>query len=155
MQEVWKDVQGYEGYYRVSNFGRLVSLRSRWGLRKKPMYIKGMRVKGYIKVKLLTEVLALHRLVASHFLPNPNNLPVINHKDKQRDNNHVDNIEWCTTAHNNEHANAKHYQLVSPDGVVVDIYNMSAFCTENNLAWGNISKVLRGVYTNHKGWSKP
>lgn len=104
MQEVWKDIDGYEGKYQVSNLGRVKSLNyNRTGEEKllKPLENKC----GYVRVVLYKDRRAknylIHRLVAETFIPNPNNYPIINHKDENKQNNKVKNLEWCTYEYNN------------------------------------------------------
>lgn len=106
--EEWKDVVGYEGLYRVSNFGRVKSLRrtATNGRRSVPERIlKTHEVRdGYITVVLyknkIPKRLSVHRLVATAFLQNKNNYPFVNHKDENKKNNHVENLEWCTREYN-------------------------------------------------------
>lgn len=100
--EEWRPVVGYEGLYEVSNLGRVKSLD--YNKTGKERVLKGGRAKGYIlyifnrggKRKYITG----HRLVAEAFLPNPENLPQINHKDEDKTNNAVWNLEWCDARYN-------------------------------------------------------
>ena len=102
MKEVWKDIIGYETLYKVSNFGRFKSIRNNIFL--KP-YIQQ---NGYSRVSLSKngkiKYYNIHRLVAEAFIPNPNNYPVINHVDGNKNNNNVGNLEFCTYLHNNKEA---------------------------------------------------
>lgn len=117
-QEEWRDVVGFERAYQVSNLGRVRSLD-----RDIPyvnngthtiLHYKGKILKlkpdrdGYPRVSLKfgdkIKLAGVHRLVAQAFLPNPDNLPCVNHKDYQRDNNCVDNLEWCTVEYNNHYS---------------------------------------------------
>ena len=106
MQEIWKDVKGYEGCYQVSNLGRVKSLNylqkgkeQILRLEKTPKnyfrcaFSKDGKVKRY----------SVHRLVAQAFIPNPYNLPIINHKDENPSNNRVENLEWCDSKYNNNY----------------------------------------------------
>lgn len=100
--EVWKDVVSWEDYYLVSNFGRV---KSKIRLGAKGIILKQQSDKyGYYKVHLSCvthkKVASVHRLVALAFLPNPNKYPSINHKDENKGNNCVWNLEWCTVAYN-------------------------------------------------------
>lgn len=101
MDEIWKPVVGYEGLYEVSNLGRVRSIR-----RNKILNLKKER-DGYIRISLCSngveKMYQVHRLVAKAFIPNPDNLPQINHKDEVKSNNVVDNLEWCTVAYNNSY----------------------------------------------------
>lgn len=98
--EIWRDVVGYEGRYQASDLGNIKSLISNKIL--KPRIDKN----GYFKVILYTgngdkKEFRLHRLIAETFIPNPENLPCVNHIDEDKTNNAVDNLEWCTVAYNN------------------------------------------------------
>lgn len=97
-EEVWKDVVGYEGMYCVSNFGNIYSLYTNKVLNH------GTRKDGYQYVILSKEdkkkYKMIHRLVAEAFIPNINNLPIINHKDENPSNNNANNLEWCTWKYN-------------------------------------------------------
>lgn len=89
--EIWKDIPGYDGYYQVSNFGRVKSLRKvlKAGLRK-----------GYLYISLRNKKFNIHRLVAIAFIPNPGNLPETDHIDGNPLNNNVDNLRWVTRQQN-------------------------------------------------------
>lgn len=107
MQEIWKDVKGYEGLYQVSNFGRVRSLNYKHTKNVKELAYR-INHKGYIDVHLSkngkSKHLVVHRLVAKTFIPNPNNLPQINHIDGNKQNNRIDNLEWCNNSENLKHA---------------------------------------------------
>jgi hypothetical protein len=99
MEEIWKDIKGYEGLYQVSNLGNVKSLKTNKILKKiqGQYYNVGLynnRIKKHIKI---------HRLVAETFLSNPNNYDCINHKDENKYNNNVNNLEWCTRKYNNNY----------------------------------------------------
>ncbi len=100
--EIFKDVIGYEGFYKVSNLGRVISL---WN---KP-YIKEIipqsNFDGYCRISLSKgnddiKTVYIHRLVAQAFIPNPNSLPEINHKNEIKTDNRVENLEWCDSLYN-------------------------------------------------------
>ncbi len=121
-QEIWKDIPGYEGFYIISNFGTIKSLarnipsiQVRRGkriefVRKKfeSILTPNKNSKGYLKVKLYKDntkkLFSVHRLVGIAFIPNPYNLPEINHKDGDKENNYFENLEWCSTLENLRHA---------------------------------------------------
>lgn len=102
MNEVWKDIKGFEGKYQVSNLGRVKSLN--YARRGYPKILKPNSNHTYSFVNLskndIGKSYSIHRLVAEAFLDNPQNLPMVNHKDENRFNNRVDNLEWCTASYN-------------------------------------------------------
>lgn len=102
-QEIWKDVPGYEGFYKISSKGRLYSIKKNKIL--KPYTNK----QGYRCIGLQHDnniyYTSIHRLVAKAFIPNPDNLPQVNHKDENPSNNNVDNLEWCTSQYNINYGN--------------------------------------------------
>ena len=119
MDEIWKDVNGYYGLYQISNFGRVRSLPrldnvvysngTIWSRKRKGLILRQQNSnKGYKLVSLYKEGVGcshfVHRLVAIEFLPNPYDLPQVNHKDGDKNNNAVSNLEWCTCDENIEHA---------------------------------------------------
>jgi hypothetical protein len=99
IEEIWKTIEDYPDYM-ISNMGRVKSLK--YG---KERIIKQLKNKdGYWRVILCkegkTKQYYIHRLVAMNFIPNPNNLPIINHKDENPSNNCVSNVEWCSYTYN-------------------------------------------------------
>ena len=113
--EIWKDIEGYEGYYQVSNMGSVQSLnRTCTNKNNKIMTFKGKILKpqndrcGYLCVLLslngIKRNFKIHRLVAQAFIDNSNNKPCVNHKDGNKTNNMVYNLEWCTQQENIAHA---------------------------------------------------
>lgn len=113
VNETWKDIKGYEGLYAISNMGRVKSFRQ-WKRASRPKeYILKSSIAntGYCQVTLYKDTkkkkFLVHRLVAEAFIPNPQNLPYINHKDENRINNNVENLEWCTAQYNNDYGTAR------------------------------------------------
>lgn len=112
-QEIWKDIPGYESRYMVSNFGRIRSLPkcSRCGIR---LMHPGVTPGGYLQVTLRdgkrSKLKRVHRLVAIAFLPNPRNLPAVNHIDENKLNNFATNLEWCTAKDNDNHG-TRNYRM--------------------------------------------
>lgn len=109
MQEIWKDIVGYEGLYQVSNLGRIKSLARIDTLgHKRKEHIMAIRTnkRGYQAVNLFKGkeyTHKIHRLVALAFIPNPHNYPMINHKDENPSNNCVNNLEWCDAKYNSNY----------------------------------------------------
>ena len=109
MEEVWKDIKGFEGEYQISNYGRFKSFlgeingKIRKTTDKNGWYLTvNLRHKNNPKKGKVT--VRIHRLVAMYFIPNPNNLTEVNHKDLNKQNNHVDNLEWVSRYQNHIHA---------------------------------------------------
>ena len=104
--EEWKSIPGYEGLYEVSNLGRVRSVErcDRFNRKIVSKILKPNYVSGYLRVGMYKnktfKYYLIHRLVAQAFLPNPDNLPQVNHKDEDKSNNRVDNLEWCDRSYN-------------------------------------------------------
>ena len=118
MTEIWKDIEGYEGLYQVSNIGNVKRVehedyRCRQGYRvfKERYLTPNKDQNGYLNVGLwknnTRKKHKIHRLVASAFILNPDSLPQINHKDENKQNNSADNLEWCTSKYNNNYGSHK------------------------------------------------
>ena len=103
-QEQWKPIEGTDGKYEVSNLGHVRTNGKRPGLLTLTKQKSGYR---YAMIQLSNgkqKNCRVHRLVAEHFLPNPDNMKEVNHKDGNKDNNRADNLEWCTRSHNVKHS---------------------------------------------------
>lgn len=105
--EIWRDIEGYEGKYQISNYGRIKS-KKRLDTKNRPIKERILKTSqkyyGYQTVGLTingkTKYYYVHRLVAEAFIPNPNNYNEINHKDENATNNFVGNLEWCNHHYN-------------------------------------------------------
>ena len=104
--EVWRDVVGYEGMYKVSNKGRVASLRKGNFVLLHPHITKLGYCRAVLKTRPTCKMVFVHRLVAEAFILNPNALGFINHKDENGINNLVENLEWCDTRYNNTYGTA-------------------------------------------------
>lgn len=166
IEEIWKDIFGYEGLYQVSNLGRIKSYdKYKWN-RFKYIKLKGKQLKlsndknGY-KIICLTknkkEIMhKVHRLVAKAFIPNPNNYSCINHKNEIKDDNRVENLEWCDVKYNNIYGSRinkvktklnKKVNQYDLQGNFIKTYN-SMQSIKEHLKINNISSI--SVCCNHK-----
>lgn len=111
MQVMVKNIRGYEGLYLIDSLGNVVSLPRQQGSRFVNQYnILTTKINrhGYKEVALSkdgkTKTVLLHRLIAIHFVENPNNYPCVNHKNGIKTDNRIENLEWCTRSQNTKHA---------------------------------------------------
>lgn len=160
--EVWKDVLGYEGLYQVSNKGNVYSVErvSSQGKKCGGRILKlGYNRGGYLKVNLYKDgkmkTKIVHRLVAEAFIPNPNNYPEINHIDEVKDNNNIENLEWCTSKYNsnhgtrNERARKKVRAVNIKTGEVLS-FNSTVEAGRKGYDQGGVSSACRGAYKNSR-----
>ena len=151
MEEIWKPVVGYEGLYEVSNFGRVFSMHTN-------RVIKNRLTGRYLQVSLSKNGKVIqplvHRLVAEAFISNPDNLPCVNHKNEDKTDNRVENLEWCTWEYNNNY-NDKGKRISKTKSIEVEQWSLRG---ELIKVWesqqeiqrllgfkqGNISKVCNG-----------
>lgn len=151
--EVWKEINGYPSYM-ISDKGRVKNC-----MRNKILK-PGLGKSGYLHVGLWKDgtptYVDLHRMVAEYFIPNPDNLPVVEHIDDIKTHNWKDNLKWSTQLDNVQKAFSKMYSFISPTGEVVRFNNLRKFCREHNLTHGPMGCVHSGKpnYNQHKGWRK-
>ena len=161
--EVWRDVEGYEGQYQVSNKGNVHSVaridslgRKQGGRTLRP----GYSTNGYPKVVLCKngkmKTKYIHRLVAEAFIPNPNNSPQINHIDEVKDNNNVENLEWCTSKYNTNHGTrneriSKKVRAVNVETGEVVTFNSIKEAGRKGYTERHISSASRGAYKSPNG----
>ena len=161
MTEEWKPIEGYEGKYEISNMGRVKSyIQDSNG-----KIINGCPDgKGYLYVKLYYapqkhKMFKIHRLVGKHFIPNPNNYSQINHKDENKKNNCVDNLEWCDNQYNNSYGTrniraglsnrccpttSKKVCSINKDGIVDYYDSIGEAERQSGVSHSNIFAVLGG-----------
>ena len=120
MKELWKDITGYEGLYKISNTGKIKSFRKGKRQNSKDEYLlqPSLNANGYQNVTLYRNPhdkhkYLVHRLVAQAFIPNPQNFEAVNHIDENPLNNNVNNLEWCTISYNNAYGTAKIRQSIT------------------------------------------
>ena len=162
ISEVWKDIAGYEGVYKVSDKGNVRSVdrvdfrgRKRDGITLKPRYDKD----GYLRVTLYKngkgKNKSVHRLVLETFVPNLNNYPDANHRDEDKTNNELSNLEWCTRKQNVNHGtrNKKISQKLSKKvkGVNVETgesieFNSTREAGNKGYWYGNVARACRGAH---------
>jgi hypothetical protein len=175
-EEIWKDIEGYEGYYQVSNMGRVKSLAREVicnnGIRILKEKIRKQHTNrhlGYNYVMLSKDNKQInyrvHRLVADAFIPNPYKKPQVNHIDKVKTNNKVYNLEWCTQEENMKHSyidelspkgERSHYSKLKEKDIL-EIRHKYSFCDytlerlsdEYKSSKSNISLIVNGVTWKH------
>lgn len=146
MEEQWKTIEGYENY-QISSLGRVRSKIARRRIEQDGFYyLKPIRSENnYLSYTLYDPNIhkkkrfLAHRLVALSFIPNPKNLPHVNHKDENKENNNVDNLEWCSPLYNNKYGTARLRKIetlsnpveqYTPDGIYVATYRNPAVAAE-------------------------
>ena len=157
LEEIWKDIEGYEGLYQVSSWGRVKNSRTGRVLKSgKDMY-------GYLFVNLYKNGkrtnYKVHRLVAQAFIPNPQNKPQVNHIDEDKENNYVENLEWSTAKENNNHG--EHNSRVAKANSIpiicvetgVEYISATDCAIQMGLYQQNINKVLKGKYKTTGGYT--
>ena len=164
--EIWKPIKDYEGLYEVSNFGRVKSLGNGKSNNSKERILKPGKVGGgYLKICLCKNreinQFFIHRLVAETFISNPDNLPEVNHKDENKENNSVENLEWCTHKDNcnhgtrNERSAKKQSKKVlqfTLDGEFIREWPSASEVVRNGFSQGNVSACCQGKYKQAYGF---
>lgn len=160
--EIWKDIDGYEGLYKVSDKGNVYSVERRDSRGRKcggrvlrPSYDKD----GYLLVSLYKNGKAkkkrIHRLVIEAFVPNPNNLPDVNHRDEVKTNNELSNLEWCDAGYNTNYgtrierivqAQSKKVRAVNINTGEVIRFKSTAEAERKGYDQAGVSAACRGVY---------
>lgn len=174
MVEIWKIIEGYPNY-EVSNIGNIRSYKTTRGISQTPHLLSpGINRHGY-KYVILTggscsskKSLTIHRLVAKSFISNPNNYKCVNHKDKNKANNRIENLEWCTYSYNNNFDDAnirrsqtlinKHHlckpvlQLNSSGSLLNEYPSVSNAAKVIGGTKSGISEVCNGLKPSYKGF---
>ena len=155
--EEWRDIKGYEGKYMVSNLGRFKSLNYRRTGKEK--ILEGYPDKdGYLYVNLCKDgkgkQCMIHRLVAMAFIPNPDNLPEVNHKDENPKNNRVENLEWCSRQYNVDYSLSK--AVIGIDkvsGLILEFPSTREAERQTGISKGNICDCLKGRQKSAGGYT--
>lgn len=167
--EKWEPIKGYSGSYSVSSKGRI------WSHLSKKFLAKNVGTHGYIRVNLRkdskTKQVLVHRIVAEAFLDNNKGFPQVNHKDGEKTNNNLNNLEWCTEQSNTNHAysqlkregsrknqfgadnpRSRKYLITNPDGVKVVLVGIVQYCEQNSLDASKMYAVAKGHRKHHKSF---
>lgn len=167
--EIWKDIKGFEGFYKVSSFGRIKRVAtkfkcgSRWGKKrqirfKEKILIPNTYPNGYTFVSLCTQKIKsrpmVHRVVAQHFIPNHFNKPQVNHKDGIKGNNNVKNLEWVTQSENMHHSfhvlkNQKVNNKKVFDSITNEVFfSIKKAAESKNISYPTLYAMLTGKFKN-------
>lgn len=170
--EIWKDIPRYKGLYQASNMGRIRRLRrsiinhGTVTTKKGAIISQSYTSKGYRRVHIhfngkIKEELA-HRLVAEAFVPNPQEMPFVNHKDEDKTNNFPENLEWCDCAYNNnygtrikrsvEKQSAKVLQYTLDGRFVAEYPSINEAGRKTKISAGHICHVCKGMRPNAGGY---
>lgn len=172
MEEIWKDIEGYEGYYQVSNLARVKSLSRIINTKNgKIFHVKEMIIKpilqctGYYSFNLCKskkrETCNLHRLVAIAFIPNPLNLSQVNHRDEIKTNNSIENLEWCDRSYNRNYGTCQEritnkqrktlLQMNLNGEQIKEWYSLNS-AGRSGFSASKISNCCNGLRKTHKGF---
>lgn len=163
--EIWKDIIGYEGVYQISSFGRVKSLHNKAGIKELIMK-PHKKYNGYYQIRLKNKGtekdFSIHRLVALHFIPNPENKPQVNHLNEDKSDNRVENLEWCTQAYNNIYGTriervknkvGKPILQYDLEGKFLKEYpSLAEASKQNKFSMGNLSACCLGRYAQANGY---
>lgn len=166
--EEWKEIKGYEGLYQVSNTGRIKSLE-RTIIRKngRPIQIlekciaQQIMPSGYVRVNLSKDGIGhkyyVHRLVADAFIENPEQFPEVNHKNENKVDNRVENLEWCTPSYNQNYGtvNERRSDIYVKKGISRPVVHIGSDCIRIFRTATQAAKVtgigVREIYANCYG----
>lgn len=142
MKEIWKDVKGFEGRYLVSNTGKIYSVLAKRIL-KTCISNKGYELACLRNEKGYRKQYTVHRLVALTFIENPKNYSIVNHKDENKLNNCVENLEWCDYSYNNSYSNSYFYVYDKNLNYIGSYNNINKFARDYNCNPSHICQNLK------------
>lgn len=164
MEEIYKDIEGYEGLYQVSNLGNVKSLNYH-NTKKEKVLKPTICSDGYKRVMLYKnktiKLYSVHRLVAQAFIENTNNYPCVNHKDESRTNNVVTNLEWCTYKYNtnygtciersakariNNHNQSKQVYQYNKEEELIAVWESTREAQRNGFDHGAVAACCRNCF---------
>ena len=160
MEEIWKDKKDYEGLYQVSNCGRVKSIKFGKEIIMK-QHIRGRYYYVGLSKNGIVKKYSVHRLVAEAFIDNPDNLPQVNHKDENKLNNVVTNLEWCDAKYNTNYGTARQrmtekqskpvlqYDL---EGNFIKEWKSTMECGRNGFNQSSVAACCRGKRKTAKGF---
>lgn len=150
--KIWKVINQPYDNYSVSNYGEVRNDNT-------GLILNGNRHnRGYSLIQLCNDGKCknylIHRLVAEYFIPNPNNFPLVNHKDEVKKNNHVDNLEWCDYQYNNSYGScSKPVRQLTKDGILIREWNSPTIASkELKLHRSHIYACCNGDRKSHGGY---
>ena len=152
--EIFKDVKGYEGYYEISNLGRVRSTSYKGKRILKPAITKNGYLNVVFCINQKKEHKLIHRLVAETFIPNINNYSTVNHKDENKLNNCVENLEWLSVEDNNRYSNSKMLtkeQVLQIPLLIEKGYTQLEIANHFNISRRAIQFILNGEHWNNLG----
>lgn len=155
MKEIWKDVIGYLGYYKVSNLGRIKSLPRNGTTNQEKILKPNVLKNGYCQVCLQKDgkrkYKKVHRIVAEAFIPNQNDYSQVNHIDGNKQNNNANNLEWCSASYNQLHScyvlkkNVKPVKQYSLDNILIKVWDSVRLASrKTNTKCSNIVACIQG-----------
>lgn len=154
--EIWKPITGYENRYDISNFGRIKSksriVKNHTGsyISKEIIMKQQINQKGYLRISLLNKngkrkMVSVHRIVANEFIENNNNLKEINHKDFNKQNNNVENLEWCDRNYNLNYGDTRRRNVDSTDYKSIGEKNKKSLIGSKNNIVREFNSVLEAA----------
>lgn len=146
MEEIWKDIAGYDGKYKISNMGNVISTKC-WNGKGMIFLKQYLSQKGYRVVFLSknskAKAVTVHRLVAQSFIDNPNNYPQVNHINENKEDNRVENLEWCSAKYNMNYGTRKQKQIMKTSRPVK--------CVETGIIYKSAAEAARKNYPVRQG----